>query len=82
MTSRDRDWIDDVLEDEEIAGWQIGVIEGLLITSSAQNKYKNTNIMELTYNEAEEIIRDLYENNCPRDPKDQYKKMFKAGVFE
>jgi len=82
MTSRDKDWIDEILDDEEITGWQIGIIEGLLITSSAKHLYQNINIIDLTYNEAEEIIKDLYENNCPQDPKDQYKLMCKRGVFK
>ena len=82
MTSRNRDWIDEILEDEEATMWQIGLIEGLMLTSSAKCNYERVNLNELTYNEAEEIIKDLYENNCPRDPKDQYKKMYKAGVFK
>ena len=82
ILKRDRDWIDDILDEEEISGWQLGIIEGLFLTSSASYLYKNINLNELTYNEAEEIIRDLSENNCPQDPKDQLKKMFKAGVFK
>ena len=81
MTSRDRDWIDDILDDEEASMWQIGKIEGLMRTSSSGFLYENIELTELTYNEAEEIIKDLYENNNPTDPKDQYRKMFKAGVF-
>ena len=82
MTSRDRDWIDEVLDDEEVSGWQIGIIEGLLITSSAQHLYNNINISELTYIDAEKIIEVLRENNCPTDPKDQFRSMSKAGVFK
>ena len=82
MTSRDRDWIDDVLDDEEANGWQMGIIEGLLLTSSSSFNYKDLDIPSLTYLEAQEIIKDLKENNNPRDPKDQYDKMQRNGVFK
>ena len=59
MTSRDRDWIDDVLDDEEANGWQMGIIEGLLLTSSSSFNYKDLDIPSLTYLEAQEIIKDL-----------------------
>ena len=82
MTSRDKDWIDEVLEDEPCSGWQMGIIEGLLITSSANYLYENINLNELTNNEANEIIRDLNENDNPRDPKHQLERMFKSGMFK
>jgi hypothetical protein len=76
MTSKDNDWIDDVLEDEPCNGWQMGIIEGLLNTSSSRDSYTNININELTYAEADEIIRELRENDNPRDPRDQFYKIF------
>ena len=82
MTSRNRDWIDEVLEDEECTVVQMGIIESLLVTSAANYLYQNINLNELTYNEAEEIIKVLYENNCPTDTREQYKYMFKRGVFD
>jgi len=82
MTSSDNDWIDDILKDEPCNGWQIGTIEGLLITSAANYLYQNLNFNELTYEDADKIIKILYENNIPRDPKEQYKIMQKKGVFE
>ena len=82
MTSRDRDWIDEILDDDEANMWQIGKIEGLMQTSSSGYLYQNIELTELTYNEAEEIIKDLYENNNPTDPKDQYQIMYKRGVFK
>ena len=81
MTLNDKDWIDEVLEDEPCNGWQMGMIEGLLITSSANYLYQNINLNELTNNEANEIIRDLRENDNPRDPKHQLERMFKSGMF-
>ena len=82
MTSKDKDWIDEILKDEECSGWQMGIIEGLLITSSANYLYENINLNELTNNEADEIIRDLRENDNPRDPKHQLEGMFKSGMFK
>jgi len=82
MTSSDRDWIDDVLDDELCNGWQIGNIEALMLTSAANYLYEHINLNELTYKDAEEIIKVLYENNCPKDPQDQYKLMCKRGVFK
>jgi hypothetical protein len=82
MTSNDKDWIDEILEDEECSGWQMGIIEGLLHTSSANYLYGNINLNELTNNEANEIIRVLRENDNPRDPKHQLEKMFRNGMFK
>lgn len=82
MTSRDKDWIDDVLEDEECSMWQIGFIEQLLITSASNIFYFDINLNDLTYNEAEEIIKDLRENDRPKDTQEQFKQMCRAGVFK
>lgn len=82
MTSSDKDWIDEVLEDELCNCWQIGIIEGLLITSSVNYLYYNINLNELKQNEADEIIKDLRDNDNPRDPKHQLERMFKSGMFK
>jgi len=82
MTSNDKDWIDEVLEDEQCSCVQMGIIEGLLTTSSSNYLYENINLNELTNNEANEIIRDLRENDNPRDPKHQLERMFKSGMFK
>ena len=82
MTSKDKDWIDEILEDEECSGWQMGIIEGLLITSSANYLYQNINLNELTNNEANEIIRVLRDNDNPRDPRHQLERMFRTGMFK
>ncbi len=75
MTSRDDDWIDDFFNDE-ISLVQLGIIEQLLITSSSAYIYNNINLLKLTYGEAEQIIKELRENDNPRDPRDQFYKIF------
>jgi hypothetical protein len=78
-----KDWIDDILEeDEQCTMWQIGFIEQLMITSSSNCSYTNISLNDLTYNEAQDIIDDLYENNNPTDTRQQYEKMRRAGVFK
>lgn len=79
--TKDDSWIDDIVdgEPEEANVWQIGIIEGLQQTSS----YEWSGQAEtLTYSEAEELIVKLKENNNPKDPKDQYEKMFRNGMFD
>ena len=75
------DWIDDILEDEECSMWQIGFIEQLMITSASNFLYEDINLNDLTYNEAEKIIKNLRENDCPKDTQEQFKAMCRAGVF-
>tara|TARA_Y100001951_G_C11163577_1_gene196160 strand:- start:146 stop:397 length:252 start_codon:yes stop_codon:yes gene_type:complete len=73
-------WIDYVLDGEpdEANIYQIGIIEGLQITSG----YVWTGNPEtLTYLEAEELIIKLKENEIKTDPQDQYKQMFRSGMF-
>ncbi len=70
------DWIDDFLADKESTLYQITIIESLLNTSSSAYMYEDLDIESLTYDEAEEIIKDLKENNNPIDPRDQFNKMF------
>ncbi len=70
------EWIDDFLADEECTLQQISLIESLFITSSTAEKYVGLDLTKLTYQEAQEIIYDLRENNYPTDPRDQYKQMF------
>ena len=76
------DWIDDILEDEQCSMWQIGFIEQLMITSASNFLYEDINLNDLTYNEAEKIIKDLRENDCPKDTQEQFKAMCRAGVFK
>lgn len=73
----EKDWIDDVLDDEPIKWWQIAKIEGLCETSSVGSKYVNIDLEKLTYEEAKQIIYDLKENDNPRDCREQFYKAIK-----
>lgn len=75
--SEEKDWIDDVLDDEPIKWWQIDKIEGLCQTSSVGPNYINVKLEELTYEEANKIIYDLKENDNPRDCREQFYKILK-----
>ena len=72
------DWIDDLLDDScEL--YQITTIESLMQTSSVANEYLNVELEKLSKIEADAIIKHLYENDNPRDPREQFKKMFRDG---
>ena len=73
----EKDWIDDVLDDEPIKWWQVDMIEGLCQTSSVGSKYVNMKLEELTYEQAKQIIYELKENDNPRDCRDQFLKAIK-----
>ncbi len=75
--SEERDWIDDVLDDKPIAWWQISKIEGLCQTSSVGSNYVNMKLEELTYEQANQIIYDLEENDNPRDCREQFYRILK-----
>tara|TARA_R100000781_G_scaffold114015_1_gene83821 strand:- start:1674 stop:1940 length:267 start_codon:yes stop_codon:yes gene_type:complete len=75
--SEEKDWIDDILDDKPIAWWQISKIEGLCQTSSVGQNYVNMNLEELTYEQANQIIYDLKENDNPRDCREQFYKALK-----
>ena len=75
------DWIDELLDDQ-CSMWQIGMIEQLLVTSAVNFLYLDITLNDLTYHEAEIIIKDLQENDCPKDPQEQFKRMCKQGVFK
>ena len=70
------DWIDELLNDE-CSLYQLAKIESLMQTSSVAYKYDNVDFHKLTEKEAEEIIQDLYENDNPTDPREQFKRIFK-----
>tara|TARA_R100001443_G_C3273085_1_gene158512 strand:+ start:303 stop:545 length:243 start_codon:yes stop_codon:yes gene_type:complete len=78
MTSSDNenDWIDEHLNDE-CSLFQLGRIEQLMITSSTGPNYEHIDLNTLTYAEAQEIIRDLEENDNPRDCREQFRKFLK-----
>ena len=76
--SEERDWIDDVLDDKPIAWLQISKIEGLCQTSSVGSNYVNMKLEELTYEQANQIIYDLEENDNPRDCREQFYRILKS----
>lgn len=80
MTSRenDDDWMDDFFNDKSSL-FQITRFEQLMATSSANINYEHINIEDLTYGEAEHIIRELEENDNPRDCREQFYRIFKKG---
>jgi hypothetical protein len=71
------DWIDDFLADEECTLHQISMIESLMKTSSSAIQYKDIELDKLTYQEANDIIYILKENDNPIDPREQFNRMFK-----
>jgi len=76
----DFDWIDSLLEDEPISVYQISAIEGLLKTCVYPEQVKvdiENNMLSMSYQEANDVIYDLRENNIPKDPAEQFKRMFK-----
>ena len=75
MTSREPDWIDELLDDQ-CTVIQMGIIEQLLITSGVAREYDNNNLNDLTYGEAEEAIKHLRENDNPRDTREQFYQSF------
>jgi len=78
MTSSDNehDWIDEHLNDE-CSIYQMMRFDQLMITSSANSNYEHINIEQLTYGEAQEIIKDLEENDNPRDCREQFYKILR-----
>ena len=70
-------WVDEFFEDEECTLYQISKIESLMKTSSAACLYQDVNITELTYEEANEVIKKLWENDNPTDTREQFNRMFR-----
>ena len=60
------------------------IIESMIDRTSLSIEYKTkilNTINELTEIEAEEVITNIFENEIKTDPKDQWLKMLKDGVF-
>lgn len=81
------DWLDNILDGEPtlITYRQLVIIESMIDRTSLDSTEKNeilTNLNNYTELEAEEIIKKIFENEIKTDPKDQWKEMFKAGVFD
>jgi hypothetical protein len=70
-------WVDEFFEDEECNLYQISKIESLMKTSSAAYLYEDVDITELTYEEANQVIKELRENDNPIDPREQFNRFFK-----
>lgn len=78
----DLDWIDDILAEEPISNSQIAIVEGLLSSVPYEpNEIKDIErgLIYLTYKEAYELIIKLKKDYIPKDPREQFNKMFKNG---
>ena len=81
------DWFDNLLDGQpsEITLFQMATIETRLHRSAIpleeQQKILN-NLQNYTEIEAEDVIVYILENQVYNDPKDQYKQMFKNGMFK
>jgi hypothetical protein len=76
------DWIEDILEDEPISNMQLAVIEGLLSSVPYEPEVISdieSGLLHLTYQEAYDLIGKLKEDYIPKDPREQFKRMFKYG---
>tara|TARA_R110002074_G_scaffold296231_1_gene467779 strand:- start:3151 stop:3423 length:273 start_codon:yes stop_codon:yes gene_type:complete len=82
------DWIDEVVDGKpkQAEYWQIDYIDNLLPRTSLTLPYQEEILYKIYQKdfsqlEAEEIIIYLKENEVYSDPRDQYKKMYKSGMF-
>ncbi len=81
------DWFDNLLDGQpsEITLFQMATIETRLHRSALpldeQQDILN-NLQNYTEIEAEDVIVYILENQVHSDPKDQYKQMFRNGMFK
>ena len=80
------DWIDNILDGEPsgITHTQWLIIESNILYTTLTSQMKEDilgMINDLTELEAEEIITLINENKYETDPRKQWEKMFKDGVF-
>lgn len=68
---------------EEIQYWQIDKIESLLQLCPYDDDMKESiyNSIPETKEEADELIKQLWFDHIPRDPKDQFDKMMKMNTL-
>ena len=68
---------------EEIQYWQIDKIESLLQLCPYDDKTKESiyNSIPETREEADELIKQLWFDHIPRDPRDQFDKMMKMNTL-
>ena len=82
------DWIDEVVDGKPLKAeyWQIDYIDNLLPRTSLTLPYQEEILYKIYQKdfsqlEADEIILELKQNEIYNDPRDQYKKMCKSGMF-
>jgi uncharacterized damage-inducible protein DinB len=80
------DWLDNLLDGEPsgITNTQWLIIESNILYTTLTSQMKEdilARINDLTELEAEEIITLINENKYETDPRKQWEKMFKDGVF-
>jgi hypothetical protein len=80
------DWLDNLLNGEPsgITNTQWLIIESNILYTTLTSQMKEDilgRINDLTELEAEEIITLINENKYETDPRKQWEKMFKDGVF-
>jgi len=68
---------------EEIQYWQIDKIESLLQLCPYDDDIKESiyNSIPETKEEADELIKQLWFDHIPRDPRDQFDKMMKMNTL-
>mgnify|MGYP003120533509 CR=1 FL=1 len=80
------EWLDEIIDGKptEITYMQLATIDSLIqyttLTTSMQDEIIRE-LQNLTELEATQIIKKLRDNEITIDPKRQYEKMRKAGVF-
>ena len=78
------DWIDKIVEPQEVSLWQIARIESMLPNLpysdyEIQKIEATMNDESFTYQAANFLIDKLKQDLISNDPRDQFNKMFKDG---
>lgn len=82
------DWIDEILDEAIIqkpSFGYLGYVESLIETSNNSVKQKSAlldSIDELSKLELDKLAYNLKDNQIHRDCLEQYKEMFKRGIFK
>jgi len=80
------DWMDEVLDGKPLEAevWKLSYIENLLHNTSIPVREQErimSSLNDLSDIEADEILKNIKENEIHSDPKDQYEAMRKNGMF-
>ena len=80
------DWMDEVLDGKPLEAemWKLGYIENLLHRTSIPIREQDiimSSLDTLSDIEADEILKEIKENQIHSDPKQQYEEMRKNGMF-